>query len=203
MPSKEDSSQDQSTSSEPFSAPFSNEELGTFQTLVDIVAKLRAPGGCPWDREQTRQTMKRYVMEECFELIDAMESDEPREIAEEIGDVAFNLAFQIQMAKENGEFEESAVFGTVVEKLTRRHPHVFGDVEASTSDEVLANWRQIKKMKTACHLTMSWILSWKLILKKISHRHRSSRLAMMRWWWIESSAWLIATSTNAGRPLQA
>jgi len=89
--------------------------------------------------------MKRYVMEECFELIDAMESDEPREIAEEIGDVAFNLAFQIQMAKENGEFEESSVFATVVEKLTRRHPHVFGDVEASTSDEVLTNWRQIKK----------------------------------------------------------
>ncbi len=117
----------------------------TFDGLLQLVKRLRAPGGCPWDREQTRQTMKRYVMEECFELIDAMESDEPREIADEIGDVAFNLAFQIQMAKENGEFEENAVFGTVVEKLTRRHPHVFGDVEASTSSEVLANWRQIKK----------------------------------------------------------
>jgi tetrapyrrole methylase family protein / MazG family protein len=117
----------------------------TFDGLLQLVKRLREPGGCPWDREQTRQTMKRYVMEECFELIDAMESDEPREIAEEIGDVAFNLAFQIQMAKENGEFEESAVFATVVEKLTRRHPHVFGDVEADTSDEVLTNWRQIKK----------------------------------------------------------
>ncbi len=90
----------------------------TFDGLLQLVKRLREPGGCPWDREQTRQTMKRYVMEECFELIDAMESDETREIAEEIGDVAFNLAFQIQMAKENGAFEESAVFGTVAEKLT-------------------------------------------------------------------------------------
>jgi tetrapyrrole methylase family protein/MazG family protein len=89
--------------------------------------------------------MKRYVMEECFELIDAIESDEPRHIAEEIGDVAFNLAFQIQFAKEKSEFEEGAVFSTVIEKLTRRHPHVFGDVEVSSSDEVLDNWRKIKK----------------------------------------------------------
>jgi tetrapyrrole methylase family protein/MazG family protein len=89
--------------------------------------------------------MKRYVMEECYELIDAMAADDPREIAEEIGDVAFNLAFQIQLAKENGEFEEGAVFATIVEKLTRRHPHVFGDVEVSGSGEVLDNWRQIKK----------------------------------------------------------
>ena len=117
----------------------------TFDGLLQLVKRLREPGGCPWDREQNRQTMKRYVMEECFELIDAMESDEPREIAEEIGDVAFNLAFQIQLAKENNEFEESAVFSTVIEKLTRRHPHVFGDVEVSGSGEVLDNWRKIKK----------------------------------------------------------
>ena len=117
----------------------------TFDGLLRLVKRLREPGGCPWDREQTRQTMKRYVMEECYELIDAMESDEPREIAEEIGDVAFNLAFQIQLAKENGEFEESAVFSTVIEKLTRRHPHVFADVEVSGSSEVLDNWRKIKK----------------------------------------------------------
>jgi tetrapyrrole methylase family protein/MazG family protein len=117
----------------------------TFDGLLQLVKRLREPGGCPWDREQTRQTMTRFVMEECYELIDAMDADQPREIAEEIGDVAFNLAFQIQLAKENGEFSEGDVFGTVIEKLTRRHPHVFGDVEASTSDEVLDNWRQIKK----------------------------------------------------------
>jgi tetrapyrrole methylase family protein/MazG family protein len=117
----------------------------TFDGLLQLVKTLREPGGCPWDREQNRQTMKRYVMEECFELIDAMESDEPSEIAGEIGDVAFNLAFQIQLAKENDEFEESAVFGAIIEKLTRRHPHVFGDVEVSGSGEVLDNWREIKK----------------------------------------------------------
>ncbi len=117
----------------------------TFDGLLQLVKRLREPGGCPWDREQTRKTMKRCVVEECYELIDAMESDAPREIAEEIGDVAFNLAFQIQLAKENGEFEESDVFGSVVEKLTRRHPHVFGNVEVSSTDEVLDNWRQIKK----------------------------------------------------------
>ena len=144
MPSKEDSSQDQSTSSEPFSAPFSNEELGTFQTLVDIVAKLRAPGGCPWDREQTHDSLKRNLLEESYEVIEAIDQGNPAILSEELGDLMVQIAFHADIAQEAGDFQLEDVLRNINSKLVRRHPHVFDDGHAEDAREVERNWEQIK-----------------------------------------------------------
>lgn len=144
MPSKEDSSQDQSTSSEPFSAPFSNEELGTFQTLVDIVAKLRAPGGCPWDREQTHDSLKRNLLEESYEVIEAIDQGNPAILSEELGDLMVQIAFHADIAQESGDFQLEDVLRNINSKLVRRHPHVFADGHAEDAREVERNWEQIK-----------------------------------------------------------
>ena len=144
MLSKEDSSQDQSTSSEPFSAPFSNEELGTFQTLVDIVAKLRAPGGCPWDREQTHDSLKRNLLEESYEVIEAIDQGNPAILSEELGDLMVQIAFHADIAQESGDFQLEDVLRNINSKLVRRHPHVFADGHAEDAREVERNWEQIK-----------------------------------------------------------
>tara|TARA_B110000116_G_scaffold79628_1_gene69099 strand:+ start:104 stop:952 length:849 start_codon:yes stop_codon:yes gene_type:complete len=144
MPSKEDSSQDQSTSSEPFSAPFSNEELGTLQTLVDIVAKLRAPGGCPWDREQTHDSLKRNLLEESYEVIEAIDQGNPAILSEELGDLMVQIAFHADIAQESGDFQLEDVLRNINSKLVRRHPHVFADGHAEDAREVERNWEQIK-----------------------------------------------------------
>ena len=144
MPSKEDSSQDQSTSSEPFSAPFSNEELGTFQTLVDIVAKLRAPGGCPWDREQTHDSLKRNLLEESYEVIEAIDQGNPAILSEELGDLMVQIAFHADIAQEAGDFQLEDVLRNINSKLVRRHPHVFADGHAEDARVVERNWEQIK-----------------------------------------------------------
>ena len=144
MPSKENSSQDQSTSSEPFSAPFSNEELGTFQTLVDIVAKLRAPGGCPWDREQTHDSLKRNLLEESYEVIEAIDQGNPAILSEELGDLMVQIAFHADIAQEAGDFQLEDVLRNINSKLVRRHPHVFADGHAEDAREVERNWEQIK-----------------------------------------------------------
>ena len=144
MPSKENSSKDQSTSSEPFSAPFSNEELGTFQTLVDIVAKLRAPGGCPWDREQTHDSLKRNLLEESYEVIEAIDQGNPAILSEELGDLMVQIAFHADIAQEAGDFQLEDVLRNINSKLVRRHPHVFADGHAEDAREVERNWEQIK-----------------------------------------------------------
>tara|TARA_B110000196_G_C21135842_1_gene661035 strand:+ start:182 stop:1030 length:849 start_codon:yes stop_codon:yes gene_type:complete len=144
MPSKEDSSQDQSTSSEPFSAPFSYQELGTFQTLVDIVAKLRAPGGCPWDREQTHDSLKRNLLEESYEVIEAIDQGNPAILSEELGDLMVQIAFHADIAQEAGDFQLEDVLRNINSKLVRRHPHVFADGHAEDAREVERNWEQIK-----------------------------------------------------------
>ena len=144
MSSKWDSSQDQSTSSEPFSAPFSNEELGTFQTLVDIVAKLRAPGGCPWDREQTHDSLKRNLLEESYEVIEAIDQGNPAILSEELGDLMVQIAFHADIAQEAGDFQLEDVLRNINSKLVRRHPHVFADGHAEDAREVERNWEQIK-----------------------------------------------------------
>ena len=144
MSSKGDSSQDQSTSSEPFSAPFSNEELGTFQTLVDIVAKLRAPGGCPWDREQTHDSLKRNLLEESYEVIEAIDQGNPAILSEELGDLMVQIAFHADIAQEAGDFQLEDVLRNINSKLVRRHPHVFADGHAEDAREVERNWEQIK-----------------------------------------------------------
>ncbi len=120
-----------------------------FDALVAVMARLRAPDGCPWDREQTPQTLRKYVIEEAYEVVEAIEATEvggsPAKLAEELGDLLLQVVFHAQLARESGGFAMEDVTRAIVEKLIRRHPHVFGDLQVSGSEQVLQNWEQIKR----------------------------------------------------------
>src|SRR6202453_3041292 len=111
---------------------------------IAIMAPLRAPGGCPWDREQTFDSIKRHTLEETYEVFDAIERRAWPELKDELGDLLLQVLFYAQMAAEAGYFDISDVAAGLNAKLIRRHPHVFGDVSAETPDAVLRNWDQIK-----------------------------------------------------------
>ena len=113
--------------------------------LVKIMEKLRAKDGCPWDRKQTHKTLKPYLIEEAYEVISAIDNMNDEELKEELGDLLLQVIFHAQIAKEEGRFNIDDVAKGIVEKLIRRHPHVFGNVKVSGSDEVLENWEKIKK----------------------------------------------------------
>ena len=119
----------------------------SFEGLMALVSHLRGPDGCPWDREQTRSSMRNYVREESHERLDAIDEDDAAKVAEELGDVLFHAAFQLRLAAESGEFGEEKVFGGVIEKLVRRHPHVFGDVDVRAAPDVLPRWYDIKRQE--------------------------------------------------------
>jgi len=112
--------------------------------LLDIMDKLRDPGGCPWDREQTLRSLTPYLLEEAHEVIEAIEAGDVAHHKEELGDLLFQVVFQARIAREEGKFDFADVCDAIAEKLTRRHPHVFGDVEVSGSREVVKNWERIK-----------------------------------------------------------
>jgi tetrapyrrole methylase family protein/MazG family protein len=113
--------------------------------LLGILRRLRAPDGCPWDREQTIASLKSNLIEETYEVVDAMESGDRSALKEELGDLLLQVVFQSQICAEEGAFTFDDVAGAIADKLVRRHPHVFGDVQADTSDQVLRNWEKIKK----------------------------------------------------------
>jgi uncharacterized protein YabN with tetrapyrrole methylase and pyrophosphatase domain len=113
--------------------------------LLAVMAKLRSPKGCPWDREQDHMTLRRHAVEEVYELIDAIEARDDHEMAEELGDLLLQVVFHCQMAKERKAFDFEKVTQHLVDKLIRRHPHVFGQTKVKDVDEVWANWEQIKK----------------------------------------------------------
>lgn len=119
--------------------------MKNFQDLVEIVSKLRGPEGCPWDKQQTHQSLKPFLLEEAYEVLDALDEAQPAKLQEELGDLLFQVLLHAQLAKEKGEFTIQEVIQTVAEKMTRRHPHVFGEADLSTPKEVLANWEQIKQ----------------------------------------------------------
>ncbi len=120
-------------------------ELDQFQTLVAIVERLRAPGGCPWDREQTHASLKRNLLEECYEVLEAIDSDDPQLLAEELGDLLVQVGFHADIAREAGHFDLGDVLTKINQKLIRRHPHVFGDATAADAREVERNWEKIKE----------------------------------------------------------
>jgi len=113
--------------------------------LLKVMARLRSPTGCPWDREQNHRTLRRHAIEEVYELIDAIEAGDDHEMAEELGDLLLQVVFHCQLAKERGAFDFEKVCRLIVEKLVRRHPHVFGKTKVKDVDEVWANWEKIKK----------------------------------------------------------
>ncbi len=115
------------------------------EDLLRVMARLRSPTGCPWDREQTHKTICRHTVEEVYELIDAIEAKDDHEMAEELGDLLLQVVFHCQMAKERGAFDFEKVCRLIVEKLVRRHPHVFGKTRVKNVDEVWTNWEKIKR----------------------------------------------------------
>ena len=118
---------------------------GSFESLAEIIAHLRAPEGCPWDREQTHRSLRNSLLEEAYEVLEAIDADDMPHLQEELGDLLLHVMLQSQIAVESGEFSISAVIAAIAAKLVRRHPHVFGDVRVNGTDEILANWEKIKQ----------------------------------------------------------
>ena len=118
--------------------------MSAIEDLCRTVARLRAPDGCPWDREQTHQTLTRCLIDECSELLDTIDRMDLPHMREELGDVLVQVVFHAQLAAERGDFDFEAVAREINEKLIRRHPHVFGEGKLDTSDQVLVQWEQIK-----------------------------------------------------------
>jgi MazG family protein len=119
--------------------------MNPMQDLLDTVERLRAPGGCPWDREQTHESLVKCLLEETAELIDTIEERDFPHMREELGDVLLQVVMHAEIAKEGGHFSFNDVAAEINEKLVRRHPHVFGNAKAETSEQVLVNWAAIKQ----------------------------------------------------------
>src|SRR5215475_5251296 len=119
-----------------------------FERAVNIMARLRAPGGCPWDREQTFDSIKPYTLEETYEVFEAIENRDWQELPGELGDLLLQVLFYAEMAKEAGHFSIDDVVERLSDKLVKRHPHVFGDTKADTAREVVRNWEALKKAES-------------------------------------------------------
>src|SRR5262245_10737018 len=129
----------------PVVAPKLTEQSGqTFPRLVELMQRLLAPDGCPWDREQSFATLRKYVLEEACEVIDAIDGGDRKELCAELGDLLLQVVFQAELARAEGTFGPDDVVAAICDKLVRRHPHVFADATAENADEVLRNWERIK-----------------------------------------------------------
>jgi MazG family protein len=125
------------------------DESERFETLVGIMDRLREPGGCPWDREQTYESLRSYLIEECYEVAEALDRGDGPALKEELGDLLLQIVFLSRLAKEDGEFTVDDVVRSIVDKMIRRHPHVFGTETADNSDQVLKHWEEIKRREKA------------------------------------------------------
>jgi tetrapyrrole methylase family protein/MazG family protein len=126
-----------------------------FDRLVDIMATLRSPAGCPWDRAQDSTSLKPYLLEEAYEVLEAIEEGTPFKLKDELGDLLFQVIFHAQLARERGDFDIYDILAGTVAKMTRRHPHVFAAASASTPKEALQNWEEIKRQEKAADQTTS------------------------------------------------
>lgn len=122
-----------------------SEEKKGFDRLMELMHRLRAPGGCPWDAEQSHESLRRYLIEETYEVIEAIDRNDPELLKEELGDLLLQPVFHAAIAEEKGEFTMDDVLATINEKLIRRHPHVFGEERVKTAAEQVENWERIKK----------------------------------------------------------
>lgn len=128
-------------------APLPMQDGTTLVRLVLVMRRLLAPDGCPWDREQSYETLRKYVLEEACEVIDAIDSGDRGALREELGDLILQVVFQAELARRDGTFAIDDVIAGIVDKLVTRHPHVFGDIDAKTADEVLRNWEKQKAIE--------------------------------------------------------
>jgi tetrapyrrole methylase family protein/MazG family protein len=125
----------------------SAQDPGRFSTLVDIIARLRGPDGCPWDRQQNHKSLRDSLLEECYEVLEVLDSGDSQRLSVELGDLLMQVVFHARIASEAGEFELEDVIRSINAKLIRRHPHVFGSVKVRDAGEVLANWEDMKKQE--------------------------------------------------------
>jgi tetrapyrrole methylase family protein / MazG family protein len=125
--------------------PETSDAAARFDELVALIARLRAPGGCPWDREQTHQSVKPMTIEEAYEVAEAIDEGDDHALAAELGDLALQVVFHAQIAADENRFTVADVLKHVIEKMVRRHPHVFGDETAATPEQVLRNWEKVKE----------------------------------------------------------
>jgi len=121
------------------------EDLSRFTTLVDIIARLRAPDGCPWDRKQTHASLRENLLEECYEVLGALDEGDSDELCEELGDLLMQVVLHAQIAAEAGEFELGDVLTGINTKLVHRHPHIFGSKKVKDAEEVALNWEELKR----------------------------------------------------------
>lgn len=143
--------------------PNSQAILDALQHLIEVVAKLRSPdGGCPWDLEQTQQTLIPYIIEEAYETVHAIKSQDQNAIAEELGDLLLQVVLQAQVAQDSGYFSLKEVAQGIAEKLIRRHPHVFGEIEVDSVEMVRENWEKIKATEKGINPEEKQLLSTKL-----------------------------------------
>jgi MazG family protein len=158
--------------------------------LVDLVARLRAPDGCPWDAKQTVSTVRMYLLEEAYEVLDAIERGLPEEECAELGDLLFHVVFIAHLAEEKREFDLVNVIEEIVEKMIRRHPHVFGDIKVRDVDEVAANWAKIKETeKHAEEKRESFLEKVPVALPALQWAHRlSERASKVGFDWADRNA---------------
>lgn len=121
------------------------EDLSKFKTLVEIIARLRAPDGCPWDKEQTHQTLRANLLAECYEVLEALDKGDADKLCEELGDLLLQIVLHAQIAKDDGEFEVGDVIESIATKIIHRHPHVFGKAKVRDANEVMHNWEALKR----------------------------------------------------------
>jgi len=121
------------------------QDLSKFDALVEIIARLRAPDGCPWDREQTHQSLRGNLLSECYEVMEVLDEGNPEKLCEELGDLLLQIVLHAQIARDNGEFEIGDVVKSITAKIVRRHPHIFGSTKVKDAEEVMHNWEELKR----------------------------------------------------------
>jgi MazG family protein len=150
-----------------------NELAKAFVDLCDLVARLRGPGGCPWDARQTEETLKTYLLEEAYEAVDAVDRGDPEDLCHELGDLLFQILFLTTLAEEKGHFELIGVIRGINRKMIHRHPHVFGAAKAADAEEVAENWERIKRQERGLADTSSKLMeSVPLNLPALLRAHR-------------------------------
>ncbi len=154
--------------------------------LLDIMVQLRGPDGCPWDRRQTIESLRSNLIEETYEVVDAMDRGDRSELCEELGDLLLQIVFQAQIADEEGAFNFDDVAQSIADKLVRRHPHVFGDVQADTPETVIRNWEKIKKTEKSGDAPRSLVEGIPRHLPALSRAHLvQKRVARVGFEWDE------------------
>lgn len=130
------------------------EDLGRFEALEEIIARLRGPEGCPWDKKQTHASLRENLLGECYEVLEALDAGDAAKLADELGDLLMQIVFHVQIAREDGEFGVGDVVRGINEKLVRRHPHIFGTGQAADADEVAHHWEELKKKERGADVSI-------------------------------------------------